>query len=303
MDRRSLEPHTPVLYQQVLSALDPQPGCRIIDGTIGAGGHAEGVLERSAPSGQLLGLDRDPVALPLALQRLERFGSRLQLRQGSFRDLSAHAAAVGWQAVDGVLLDLGLSSMQLADPRRGFSFQAEGRLDMRFDPGEELDAAELVNRLPESELASVIARYGEDPQARRIARAIVAVRPLQTTTQLAQVVARAVRSRGGRTHPATRTFQALRIAVNEELTALEEVLPQAVELLKPGGRLVVIAFHSLEDRLVKRFCREASLSTEAGPARLRLITRKPVRAEPEEVERNPRARSARLRAAEKVGLA
>lgn len=297
------EPHTPVLYQQVLSALDPQPGCRVIDGTVGAGGHAEGILERSAPSGQLLGLDRDSVALPLALQRLERFGSRLQLRHGSFRDLSAHAAAVGWQAVDGVLLDLGLSSMQLADPLRGFSFQAEGRLDMRFDPGEELEAAELVNRLPEPELADLIARYGEDPRARRIASAIVRARPLQTTTQLAEVVARAVRSRGRRTHPATRTFQALRIAVNEELTALEEALPQAVELLKPGGRLVVIAFHSLEDRLVKRFCREASLSTEERPARLRRITRKPVRAEPEEVERNPRARSARLRAAEKIGPA
>ena len=275
----------------------------MIDGTVGAGGHAEGILERSAPSGQLLGLDRDSVALPLALQRLERFGSRLQLRHGSFRDLSAHAAAVGWQAVDGVLLDLGLSSMQLADPLRGFSFQAEGRLDMRFDPGEELEAAELVNRLPEPELADLIARYGEDPRARRIASAIVRARPLQTTTQLAEVVARAVRSRGRRTHPATRTFQALRIAVNEELTALEEALPQAVELLKPGGRLVVIAFHSLEDRLVKRFCREASLSTEERPARLRRITRKPVRAEPEEVERNPRARSARLRAAEKIGPA
>jgi len=303
VDRLSSEPHTPVLYQQVLSALDPQPGCLIIDGTIGAGGHAEGILERSAPSGQLLGLDRDPVALPLALQRLERFGARLQLRQGSFRDLSAHAAALGWQAVDGILLDLGLSSMQLADPRRGFSFQSEGRLDMRFDPGQELEAAELVNRLPEPELASLIARYGEDPRARRIARAIVAARPLRTTTELAELVARAVRSRGSRTHPATRTFQALRIAVNEELTALEQALPQAVELLKPGGRLVVIAFHSLEDRLVKRFCREASLSTEERPARLRRITRKPVRAELEELERNPRARSARLRAAEKIGLA
>ncbi len=303
MERRSLEPHTPVLYQQVLSALDPQPGCRIIDGTVGAGGHAEGILERSAPSGQLLGLDRDPVALPLAQQRLARFGTRFQLRQGSFADLRAHAAAVGWQAVDGVLLDLGLSSMQLADSQRGFSFRADGRLDMRFDPGQELDAAELVNRLPEPELADLIARYGEDPRARRIARAIVAARPLHTTTELALVVARAVRSRGSRLHPATRTFQALRIAVNEELTALERVLPQAVELLAPGGRLVVIAFHSLEDRLVKRFCREASLSSDGRPARLRRITRKPLRPEPEEVEQNPRARSARLRVAEKIGPA
>jgi 16S rRNA (cytosine1402-N4)-methyltransferase len=287
----------------VLDALDPQPAGRYIDGTVGGGGHAEGILERSEPSGQLLGLDRDPVALPPARQRLARFGARVHLRHGTFAELRAHAASLGWQAVDGILLDLGLSSMQLADPERGFSFRADGPLDMRFDPSQGAPASELVNRLSEMELAELIARHGEDPQARRIARAIVAVRPLTSTTQLAAVVARAVRSRGYRTHPATRTFQALRIAVNDEMAALEQALPQAERLLRPGGRLAVIAFHSLEDRLVKRFFREASRGMDGGAVRLRLITRKPIRPEPEELSRNPRARSARLRVAEAIGPA
>lgn len=308
MEWWSPEPHTPVLYQQVLSALDPKPGSRIIDGTVGAGGHAQGILERTAPGGELLGLDRDSVTLPLARQRLARFGTRVHLRHGTYRELQAHAAAVGWKQVDGVLLDLGLSSIQLDDPARGFSFRAEGPLDMRFDPGQELDAAVLVNRYSELELADLIARYGEEPQARRFARAIVAARPMQTTLELADVIARAARrgrsrlrhAQARRIHPATRTFQALRIAVNDELAALEEALPEVVSLLRPGGRLVVIAFHSLEDRLVKRFLREGSRETEEHPAYLRLITRKPIRPLPEEIESNPRARSARLRAAEKL---
>lgn len=302
--------HTPVLYQEVLSAIQPSAESLIIDGTVGAGGHALGILERSAPDGALLGLDRDPVTLPLAQQRLARFGARLHLRHGSFRHLTDHARAIGWEAVDGVLLDLGLSSLQLDDPQRGFAFRHDGPLDMRFDPTSGASAADLVNRLPEDELADLIYRYGEERQSRRYARAIVAARPIRTTGELAELIVRAHRGRRGRTHPATRTFQALRIAVNDELSALEQALPQAVQLLRRGGRLVVIAFHSLEDRIVKRFLREESQNQLCPPdgkngsvestARLCLIQRKPVRPSEEEIQRNPRARSARLRVAERI---
>ncbi len=269
-----------------------------------------GVLEHTAPEGELLGLDRDPVALPLAQQRLARFGGRVHLVQGSFRDIKIHASAMGWERVDGILLDLGLSSMQLSAPERGFSFRSEGPLDMRFDPGQELTAADLVNDLPEAELADLIYEFGEEPKSRRIARAIVKARPIDDTSALAEVVARAARTRSRRIHPATRTFQALRIAANDELAALEEALPQCVELLRPGGRLAVIAFHSLEDRIVKRFMREESKEREDSPdrtigtyvhrARVRLVHRRPIRPTQQELESNPRARSARLRTAERI---
>ena len=282
-------------------------GSRIIDGTVGAGGHAMGVLEHTAPEGELLGLDRDTVALPLAQQRLARFGSRVHLVQGSFRDIKSHAAALDWEQVDGILLDLGVSSMQLSAPERGFSFRADGPLDMRFDSDQELMAVDLVNDLPETDLADLIYEYGEERKSRRVARAIVRARPINDTGTLAHVVAGAVRSRSRRIHPATRTFQALRIAVNDELTALEEALPQCLDLLRPGGRLSVIAFHSLEDRIVKRFMRNEAKGrvgeaheTLEGSARVRLINRKPIRASDEEVKNNPRARSARLRAAERI---
>lgn len=266
-----------------------------------------GVLEHTAPDGELLGLDRDTVALPLAQQRLARFGSRVHLVQGSFRDIKTHAAALDWEEVDGILLDLGVSSMQLSAPERGFSFRADGPLDMRFDSDQELMAVDLVNDLPETDLADLIYEYGEERKSRRVARAIVRARPINDTGTLADVVAGAVRSRSRRIHPATRTFQALRIAVNDELAALEEALPQCVDLLRPGGRLAVIAFHSLEDRIVKRFMRNEAKDRvgkahEAldGSARVRLINRKPIRASDEEVKNNPRARSARLRAAERI---
>jgi len=269
-----------------------------------------GVLEHTAPDGELLGLDRDTVALPLAQQRLARFGGRVHLRQGSFRDIKAHASAIDWERVDGILLDLGVSSMQLSVPERGFSFRAEGPLDMRFDPDQDLTAADLVNDLPEADLADLIYEFGEERKSRRIARAIVRARPINDTGALAEVVAQAARSRSRRIHPATRTFQALRIAVNDELAALEEALPQCVELLKPGGRLAVIAFHSLEDRIVKRFMREESTDrvsqpyepevARGGSARVRLVNRRPIRPTEEEVESNPRARSARLRTAERI---
>ncbi len=306
-------PHTPVLYQQVLEALRPRPRGRYIDATVGAGGHAAGILEASAPDGQLLGIDLDPMALALAEERLARFGERVHLVRASFADLDRHAAALGWGQVDGVLFDLGLSSMQLEAAHRGFSFQREGPLDMRFDPRAEVTAADVVNRLSETELADLLWRYGEERQARRVARAILAARPIETTTQLAEVIARALGRSSSRTHPATRTFQALRIAVNRELEALEQGLEAVLRVLAPGGRLVVIAFHSLEDRLVKTFFRRESRDCLCPPeqplcacghlATLRVLTRRPVRPGAEEVARNPRARSARLRAAERLPLA
>ncbi|MEW6568122.1 MAG: 16S rRNA (cytosine(1402)-N(4))-methyltransferase RsmH [Chloroflexota bacterium] len=305
--------HTPVLYQQVLSALQPSAGSRHIDGTIGAGGHAAGILQTSAPDGELLGLDRDPQALRLARERLSPFGPRLHLRQASFALLADCAERLGWNQVHGILFDLGLSSMQLSDPARGFSFQLDGPLDMRFDPDQPTSAADLVNGLPEQDLADLLRRYGEEPRPRRVARAIVDARPLHTTRQLADVVARAAGRKRRGLHPATRTFQALRIAVNGELEALEAALPQALDLLAPGGRLVVIAFHSLEDRLVKNFLRDESRDCLCPPgqpactcghhATLRVLTPKPVRPAEDEVRRNPRARSARMRVAERLAQA
>jgi 16S rRNA (cytosine1402-N4)-methyltransferase len=305
--------HAPVLYQQVLSALRPSAGSRYIDGTLGAGGHAFGILEASSPDGLLLGIDRDPEALTHASAHLIDFGPRALLRQGSFATMASIAKGEGWAGVQGVLLDLGLSSVQLADASRGFSFQHDGPLDMRFDRSQPLSAAELVNHASEEELVDILLRYGEERRARRIARAILSARPLGSTTELAAVVANSVHGERSRIHPATRTFQALRIAVNDELTALEAGLEQAVDLLGPAGRVVVIAFHSLEDRIVKGFFREESRECICPPeqpectchhrARLRVITRRPIRPTEEEVAQNPRSRSARMRVAERLELA
>ncbi len=282
-----------------------------IDGTVGGGGHAEAILEHSAPRGRLLGLDRDPTALAHARRRLAAFGARVTLRHASYARMGEIAAEEGFTAVDGILLDLGYSSLQIDDASRGFAFRLEGPLDMRFDPqAGGTTAADLVNTLPETALAELIRRYGEERRSRAIARAIVAARPLRTTTQLAEVIARAV-PRRGRIHPATRTFQALRIAVNRELEVLEESLPIALALLRPGGRLAVITFHSLEDRLVKRTFRRWSGRCECPPElplcpceeepKVRWITRKPIVPSAEEVSVNPRSRSAKLRVVEKVG--
>ena len=288
-------------------------GSQVIDGTVGAGGHASGVLGQSAPEGELLGLDRDSVALPLAQQRLARFGERVHLVHGSFLDIKQHALAIGWTRVDAILLDLGLSSMQLADPERGFSFRMDGPLDMRFDREQGQTAADIVNGYEEADLADLIYRFGEERQSRRIARAIVGSRPLSSTEALAELVAGVVKGKPRRIHPATRTFQALRTAVNDELGVLQESLPVCVDLLRPGGRLAVIAFHSLEDRIVKRFMRTESEDCICPPdqpactcdhkATLRRVTRRPIRPQQEELDRNPRARSARLRVAERLPLA
>jgi 16S rRNA (cytosine1402-N4)-methyltransferase len=293
--------HQPVLLHETLDGLNVRPGGTYIDGTVGAGGHAFEILAHSAPDGRLLGLDLDPAALALARQTLAPFGERAMLRQASYTQMAELAGDLA--PVNGIVLDLGLSSLQLDDPSRGFAFQYSGPLDMRFGPDIELTAADIVNEWPLDELADILYQYGEERHSRKIARAIGAARPIATTTQLADVVTKAVGGRKERLHPATRTFQALRIAVNGELESVEAVLPQAVSLLRPGGRLAVIAFHSLEDRLVKHFfraqAREKIEDANFVPP-LREVTRKPIEASAEEIARNPRARSARLRIAEKL---
>lgn len=305
-----VRPHVPVLYHEIIHALQPQRGGLYVDCTVGAGGHAEGILNASQPDSQLLGLDVDPQALELARKRLAPFGRRVRLVQASYTSLMEQLRNVGWGTVHGVLFDLGVSSMQLADSLRGFSFQREAPLDMRFNPRQELTAACLVNELSLDELAEVIWRYGEERNARRVAQAIVQARPVRTTTQLAEIIARVTRSGRPGMHPATRTFQALRIAVNRELEALEAALPQAVEALAPEGRLAVIAFHSLEDRIVKRYFQLESRDCICPPeqpvctcqhlARVRVITRRPIQASAKEKRQNPRARSSRLRVVEKL---
>ncbi|HPD06872.1 MAG TPA: 16S rRNA (cytosine(1402)-N(4))-methyltransferase RsmH [Candidatus Bipolaricaulis sp.] len=279
--------HEPVLVAEVVRFLAPAPGVRIVDATVGTGGHAEALLARGA---RVIGIDRDPVALDRARERLRPYADRLQLLHGNFRDLATLVSPV--PRVDGVLFDLGASSLQFDSPERGFSFLAAGPLDMRMDPTAPVTAADLVNRLPEAELARILWEYGEERYARRIARAIAEQRPLHTTTELARVVARLYPPGHHRIHPATRTFQALRIAVNDELGALETGLAGAVRLLPPGGALCVISFHSLEDRIVKHFLRREALA-----GRVEVLTKKPLRPEEDEVGRNPRARSAKLRAA------
>jgi 16S rRNA (cytosine1402-N4)-methyltransferase len=306
-------PHIPVLLNAVLDGLNirAQPDGLFIDGTVGAGGHAAAVLE-AAPRSRLLGFDRDPRSLEIARAALARFRDRVTLVHGSFETMGEVAPAHGFGAVDGILLDLGISSMHVDDPQRGFAFRVDGPLDMRFDPtAGGSTSADLVNTLDADELADLIYRYGEERDSRRIARAIVAARPLYTTRQLAEVIEKAHRGPREKIHPATRTFQALRIAVNDELGAIERTLPQVVALLRPGGRLAVISFHSLEDRIVKqRFKDEATdcicppkqpICTCAHHATVTLVNRKPITADEAETAANPRSRSAKLRIVEKIG--
>ncbi|MFM8552178.1 MAG: 16S rRNA (cytosine(1402)-N(4))-methyltransferase RsmH [Nitrospiraceae bacterium] len=296
--------HIPVLAKEVVEGLGCKPGGRYVDCTVGYGGHAALILERSAPDGQLIGFDQDEAAFRAAGERLRPYGDRVRLVQGNFQELKQQLRAMGVEEVDGVMFDLGVSSAQLDEPMRGFSFLADGPLDMRMDQRGSFTAAMLVNDLPEQDLADVIYRYGEERYSRRIARAIVrarAVRPFVGTLELAAAIRDAVPPpyRHGRIHCATRTFQALRIAVNRELDVLEGALRDAVEMLAPGGRLCVISFHSLEDRIAKQAFRALSRGEDAC---LSLLTKKPIVASEAERASNPRARSAKLRIAERLTL-
>ncbi len=303
--------HIPVLLDEALQLLAPHSGGRYIDATLGGGGHAEAILEASAPEGRLLGLDADPRAIERVQRRLARFGSRIILARANFRRIAAVARARGFAQADGVLFDLGVSSYHLDEAEQGFSFSKEGPLDMRLNPDAGPSAADIVNTLDADDLADILYRYGEERRSRRIARAIVSNRPIHTTTQLAETVVKAVgRKPGARLHPATRTFQALRIYVNDELGALEAALPQALSLLKPGGVLAVITFHSLEDRIVKHYFRQESRDCICPPhapictcghkAQIDILHRKGLTPSPDEIARNPRSRSARLRAVRKL---
>jgi 16S rRNA (cytosine1402-N4)-methyltransferase len=305
--------HLPVMVDEVIETLAPRAGSLQIDATLGGAGHAELILEASVPDGRLLALDADGAAITRSSVRLQRFGDRVVFRQVNFRELADVAPAAGFGQVDGLLLDLGLSSFQLGDVERGFGFRAGGRLDMRFDTSRGVPAADLLATMDARELAELFRRYGEEPFAGRIARVIVEARaagPVETAEQLAALVVRAVPTpRGRRTHPATRVFQALRIAVNDELGALEAGLAASLLLLRPAGRLVVLSYHSLEDRIVKRFIATEQKGCVCPPeVPVCVCGRKPnLRAlgksrtpSADEIRANPRSRSARLRGAERV---
>lgn len=304
-------PHISVLLAEVLEALLPtaQGMPLFIDGTLGAGGHAAAVL-RAAPTARLLGIDRDPSSLSIARQRLSPFADRVIFAHANYDQMAALAAQHGFAGVSGILLDLGIASMHVDTPERGFSFRADAPLDMRYDPESGVpSAADLLNTLSTDAIADLLHTYGEERESRRLARAIVAARPLHSTGQLAAIIQRAATSRE-KIHPATRTFQALRIAVNDELGALERTLPQVVSLLKPQGRVAIISFHSLEDRIVKQFLARESTDCLCPPrqvictcghtASLRLVSRKPITASAAEITANSRSRSAKLRVAERL---
>jgi len=302
--------HIPVLLEETIEALAVQPGGRYIDCTVGGGGHAAAILEHSSPGGQLLGIDADLKSIEIARARLEAYSDSMLLVNENFANLQAICVKYGFFPVHGILFDLGLSSLQLNGDRRGFSFQQDAPLDMRLSPGQEVTAANIVNAYPEAKLAHIIGSYGEEKYSHQIARLIVQQRPIETTLHLAHLIEQAVRGRRSRIHPATRTFQALRIAVNRELENLEAALGQAVSLLGIEGRLVVISYHSLEDRIVKQFMQREAKDCICPPgtpacicqhkASLRLITKKVITPSLAEVQRNPRSHSAKLRVAERT---
>ncbi|OIP66214.1 MAG: 16S rRNA (cytosine(1402)-N(4))-methyltransferase [Nitrospirae bacterium CG_4_9_14_3_um_filter_53_35] len=307
--------HRPVMREESLSMLNIRPGGLYVDSTLGDGGHAEIMLKKSSPDGMVIGIDRDPEAVARASERLSPFRNRVRVMQGNFRDLCRLIREAGFDSVDGVLMDLGVSMIQVATPLRGFSFMLDGPLDMRMNPEEPVPTAyDLVNGAGIDELRKILVEYGEEKRWRPVAGAILKARekgPIRTTRELAGLIEKALPgARRYRIHPATRTFQALRIAVNDELNALRKGIEAAVKILKSGGRLCVISFHSLEDRIVKQFFRELEKGCTCPPDMpvcacgklpvLRRMTKKPLFPSPQEVKGNPWARSARLRAAEKI---
>jgi 16S rRNA (cytosine1402-N4)-methyltransferase len=306
----SLPVHVPVLLDEVVAGLQPQSGGYFVDCTVGLGGHAAAILEKISPSGRLLGIDTDPEAIKLSQDKLGDYGEAVTLVNDNFINLEAICKRYHFHPVDGILFDLGVSSLQLDTAERGFSFHLDAPLNMRFDPGQGLTASDIVNSFSEQELAKLIEKYGEERHSRRIARYIVQNRPIVTTVELARLVEQASGGKRTRIHPATRTFMALRIAANSELQNLELALKQTVNLLRPGGRLTVISYHSLEDRIVKQFMRYAASSCLCPPGTvicrcgheptLKLISRKVIKPTSLETESNPRSRSAKLRIAERL---
>lgn len=305
--------HVPVMAREVGQFLNAGPHQRFLDGTLGGAGHSEQILIDSSPDGQVLGLDWDDEALVEARRRLARFQDRVTLRQSSFSAAREILSEIGWHCVHGAILDLGASSRQLRSEERGFSFHSQARLDMRMDRRQSLDAYQIVNSFPATELEKILRTFGEERQARRIAWRIAEARrskPLETAAELARLIERVKGSRAQRHHPATQSFQALRIAVNQELRHLELFLADGYELLEPNGRMVIISFHSLEDRLVKTAFRKWGRDCLCPPRaptchcgwnrKVRLLTRKPIVPSASEIESNPRARSAKLRAVERI---
>jgi len=308
----SLPVHVPVLLDEVIEGLQPQPGGYFVDCTVGLGGHAAAILERISLTGRLLGIDADPEAIKISRDRLRDYSEAVTLVNDNFVNLEDICERYHFHPVDGILFDLGVSSLQLDTAERGFSFHLDAPLNMRFDSGQGLTASDIVNSFPEQELAKLIAEYGEERHSRRIARHIVQNRPIATTVDLAHLIEQVSgpTARRGRIHPATRTFMALRIAVNSELQNLEPALKQTLNLLRPGGRLAVISYHSLEDRIVKQFMRNAASNCLCPPGAvicrcghvpaLKLISRKVIKPTSLEMESNPRSRSAKLRIAERL---
>jgi 16S rRNA (cytosine1402-N4)-methyltransferase len=306
----SVPVHVPALLNEVIAGLQPRRGGYFIDCTVGLGGHAAAILEKISTSGRLLGIDADPEAIRISQDKLSNYGEAVILVNDNFVNLEAISRRYHFHPVDGILFDLGVSSLQLDTAERGFSFQLDAPLNMRFDPRQELTAADIVNTFSEQELAKLIERYGEEHHSRRIAQHIVQNRPIATTVELARLIEQVFGGKRAKIHPATRTFMALRIAVNSELQNLELALKQTLNLLRPGGRLTVISYHSLEDRIVKQFMRYAASSCLCPPGTvvcrcghvptLKLISRKVIKPTSLEIESNPRSRSARLRIAERL---